>query len=171
MNAARPHWWPAYVGIGSNLASPIEQVQQAIQELGNIPNTRLVRASGLYRSAPMGPPDQPDFVNAVAALLTQQDAGNLLKLMLKIEDAHGRERAGERWGPRTLDLDLLLYGNQQVRSAELDLPHPGIAERNFVLLPLDELAPHLEVPGLASVHRLKAALSADDVQIEKLTKQ
>ena len=101
----------------------------------------------------------------------QQNAGNLLKLMLKIEDEHGRERADERWGPRTLDLDLLLYGNQQVRSAELDLPHPGIAERNFVLLPLDELAPHLEVPGLASVHRLKAALSADDAQIEKLTKQ
>lgn len=161
-------WRPAYIGIGSNLDSPQDQVRSGIEALRNIPGTRLISRSSLYRSAPMGPADQPDFVNAAAALLTKLDAAALLAELRAIEDRHGRQRDTERWGPRTLDLDLLSYAGSVSDEDALRLPHPGIAERIFVLLPLSEIAPQMAVPGLPTVAELLARLPADGAKIEKL---
>ena len=147
----RPHWYPAYIGLGSNLNMPTRQVETALEQLGDIPLTRLVAASSLYRSAPFGGIEQPDFVNAAAALLTQLGPGELLDELQGIETRQGRERGDTRWGPRVLDLDLLVHGAAVVDQAGIRVPHPGIAERNFVLLPLQEIAPELVIPGLGRV--------------------
>lgn len=147
----RPHWYPAYIGLGSNLNMPTRQVETALEQLGDIPLTRLVAASSLYRSAPFGGIEQPDFVNAAAALLTQLGPGELLDELQGIETRQGRERGDTRWGPRVLDLDLLVHGAAVVDQAGIRVPHPGIAERNFVLLPLREIAPELVIPGLGRV--------------------
>jgi 2-amino-4-hydroxy-6-hydroxymethyldihydropteridine diphosphokinase len=162
------HWWPAYIGIGSNLESPAKQVRQAISALRQLPDCLLIHESGFYRSAPMGPQDQPDFINAVVSLLTQLDAAKLLSGLHDIEEKHGRERNAEQWGPRTLDLDLLAFGNQTSDSEKLKLPHPRIAERNFVLLPWNEITPQYRVPGLASVADLAAKVSTTEPGIERL---
>ena len=148
---------PAYIGLGSNLDDPAGQVRRALAALAVMPDTRLIASSAFYRSPPMGPQDQPDFVNAVAGLLTCLPARELLGALHAIEDAQGRRRDGPRWGPRTLDLDLLLYGGLCLDEDDLVLPHPGLAERAFVLVPLLELAPGLRVPGGASIARLAAA--------------
>lgn len=142
------HWYPAYVGLGSNLDGPASQVENAISLLGEITGTRLVAASSLYRSGAFGGVEQPDFVNAVAALLTTLSPVDLLAELQAIETRRGRERNDLRWGPRVLDLDLLVYSSKKIDAPELTLPHPGIGERNFVLLPLVEIAPDLAVPGL-----------------------
>ncbi len=168
MSAAGPHWWPAYIGIGSNLESPVNQVRSAIDELARVPQSVVANASPLYRSVPMGPSDQPDFVNAVAAVLTQLSPEDLLQHLIRIEDEHGRCRDGEKWGPRTLDLDLLVYAGKQSESASLTLPHPGIVERNFVLLPLNDVAPFLQVPSLGNVAIPAAALSSNAAGIDKI---
>jgi len=144
-------WRPAYVGLGSNLDSPGRQIETSFALLDGIPETRLVARSSLYRSAPFGGVEQPDFVNAVAALLTKLSAVAMLEELQEIERTRGRERGGVRWGPRVLDLDLLVYSNQVIAEADLCIPHPGIAERNFVLLPLRELASDLVIPGLGRV--------------------
>jgi 2-amino-4-hydroxy-6-hydroxymethyldihydropteridine diphosphokinase len=157
---APERWSPAYVGLGSNLDEPVAQVQRAFAALEALPQTRLVARSSLYRSPPMGPPDQPDYVNAVAALLTALPAADLLAALQSIEDAQGRRRDGPRWGPRTLDLDLLLYGELAVNSDRLVLPHPGLAERAFVLVPLLEVAPGLRIPGGPSVAQLASRVGA-----------
>ena len=162
------HWWPVYIGIGSNLESPGDQVKQAIASLAELPDSVLVSQSGLYRSAPLGPADQPDFINAVVALLTQLDARDLLRQMQAIERQQGRERDGERWGPRTLDLDLLAYAGQIINEDGLIVPHPGIAERNFVLLPWQEIAPNYRVPGQADVADLAARVSLSEPRIERI---
>ena len=120
----RPHWYPAYVGLGSNLQMP------------------------LYRSAPFGGIEQPDFVNAAAALLTQLGPSELLDELQQIEARQGRERDDKRWGPRVLDLDLLVHAAAVIDEPGITIPHPGIGERNFVLLPLLEIAPELVIPGL-----------------------
>jgi len=151
---SRPRWVPAYVGLGSNLDQPVRQIEKALDALDEIDHCRLVVASPLYTSPPMGRGDQPDYVNAVAALLTRLEPAALLRGLQAIESAQGRVRDGDRWGPRTLDLDLLVYGTETSSTPKLTLPHPGIAERNFVLLPLQDIAPHLQVPGLGSVSRL-----------------
>lgn len=164
-----PHWRPAYVGIGSNLDSPAEQVVRGIAALAQISKSVLVLHSSLYRSAPLGPQDQPDFVNAVAAVLTQLDPHDYLRELQSIEHDHGRKRDGDRWGPRTLDLDLLGYSDQAFADATLTLPHPGIAERNFVLLPWHEIAPHYGVPGLGSVDELVQTASLQKPKIERLS--
>jgi 2-amino-4-hydroxy-6-hydroxymethyldihydropteridine diphosphokinase len=148
---------PAYIRLGSNLDDPVGQVRRALAALAAMPDTRLIASSALYRSPPMGPQDQPDFVNAVAGLLTCLPARQLLGALQVIEDAQGRRRDGPRWGPRTLDLDLLLYGGLCMDDDDLALPHPGLAERAFVLVPLLELAPGLRVPGGASIAKLAAA--------------
>jgi 2-amino-4-hydroxy-6-hydroxymethyldihydropteridine diphosphokinase len=163
-----PHWWPAYIGIGSNLESPEDQVRQAIAALGDLPRCVLVSASGLYRSAPMGPPDQPDFVNAVAAILTQTNARDLLQQLQEIERRQGRDRSVERWGPRTLDLDLLAYGAEIINEGDLIVPHPGIADRNFVLLPWQEIAPNYRVPGRTDVAAMAASISVSEPRIERI---
>ncbi|MCJ7591753.1 MAG: 2-amino-4-hydroxy-6-hydroxymethyldihydropteridine diphosphokinase [Woeseiaceae bacterium] len=142
------HWYPAYVGLGSNLQGPARQLENTFDLLNAIPKTRLIRRSSLYRSAPFGGIEQPDFVNAVAALLTQLSAMDLLKELQRIESLRGRERGDPRWGPRVLDLDLLVYSDQKIAEPSLIVPHPGIGVRNFVLLPLAEIAAELTVPGL-----------------------
>ncbi len=162
------HWWPAYVGIGSNLDSPEEQVRQAITALNDLPDTIVVSESGLYRSAPLGPVEQPDFLNAVVGLLTQVPARELLEMMHEVERKLGRKRDGDRWGPRSIDLDLLAYAAQIVEEDGLKLPHPGIAERNFVLLPWQEIAPTYRVPGLAAVAELAAKISTTDPRINRI---
>lgn len=157
----------AYIGLGSNLEQPQQQVRQALQALARIPQSQLVAHSRLYRSVPLGPADQPDYVNAVAALDTELSAESLLDALQAIEQAQGRVRGAERWGPRTLDLDLLLYGNAVIDSARLTVPHPGLSERNFVLYPLFELAPDLVLPD---GHKLRELLAhCPDAGLEALT--
>jgi len=168
VNGRRPHWRPAYVGIGSNLDSPREQVERAIAALDAIRNTVLVKTSPLYRSAPLDGSEQPDYINAVGALLTQLDAASLFGHLQEIERAQGRLRDGSKWGPRTLDLDLLVYSSASIDGNELKVPHPGIRERNFVLLPLFDIAPHLRIPGLGSVSSLAAAVDKKNPRIENL---
>jgi 2-amino-4-hydroxy-6-hydroxymethyldihydropteridine diphosphokinase len=136
----------AFVGLGANLGEARLQVREAFRELDAIPHTRVVRASSLYRSEPLGYADQPSFVNAVAQIETGLPAERLLAELQRIETAHGRRRSFAN-APRTLDLDLLLFGNAVIDSENLKLPHPRMHERAFVLLPLTEIAPHAEVPG------------------------
>ena len=162
------HWWPIYIGIGSNLESPEAQVRQAIASLGNLPQSILVSASGLYRSAPMGPSGQPDFINAVAALLTQTKAHDLLQQLQNLELKQGRTHDIERWGPRTLDLDLLAYASEIINEDDLIVPHPGIADRNFVLLPWQEIAPYYCVPGCAEIAAMAASISTTEPRIERI---
>jgi 2-amino-4-hydroxy-6-hydroxymethyldihydropteridine diphosphokinase len=140
----------AFVGIGSNQDDPERQVRRAIAALQELPRTDLVVRSSLYRSAPFGPVKQPDFVNAVAQLETELDAAGLFRQLQAIEQRQGRLR-GKRWGPRIIDLDLLVFADQVIGTKVLNVPHPGIAERNFVLLPLQEIAPDLIIPGLGKV--------------------
>jgi 2-amino-4-hydroxy-6-hydroxymethyldihydropteridine diphosphokinase len=132
----------AYVGIGSNLDDPRAQVLGAFEELDRLPHTRVVRRSSLYRTAPVGHEAQPDFINAVAQLETALPARRLLAELQSIEKSHGRERSFKN-APRTLDLDLLLFGNAKLSSPQLTLPHPRMHERAFVLAPLLEIAPQL----------------------------
>jgi 2-amino-4-hydroxy-6-hydroxymethyldihydropteridine diphosphokinase len=147
-------WWPAYVALGSNLDDPRAQVARAMQELADLPQTRCELRSSLYRSRPFGPVPQPDFVNAVAGLLTGLEPDALLAQLQQLETRLGRERPAVRWGPRRIDLDLLVHGTATITQPGLDLPHPGIAERAFVLVPLAEIAPELEVPGVGRVRSL-----------------
>lgn len=146
----------AYIGLGSNLQDPVAQVRRALQALDALPDSRLGPVSALYRSPPMGPPDQPDYINAVAALDTTLPPLTLLKHLQAIEAAHKRVR-DRHWGPRTLDLDLLLYGDLELGEQGLTVPHPGMHERAFVLYPLAEIAPHLRIPGRGSLHDLLQA--------------
>lgn len=164
----QPLWRPAYIGVGSNLDDPVKQVRQGIKALGELPQTLVLLTSGLYRSPPMGPQDQPDFVNAVVALMTQLDPENLLAMMMAIEIDQGRDRSAERWGPRTLDLDLLAFSSVVMNEKELTLPHPGIAQRNFVLLPWMEIAPCFRVTGATTVEQLARSLPDGDSRIQKL---
>jgi len=143
----------AYIGLGSNLNNPESQLKTAIEALAGLPQTRLQASSSLYRSAPMGPQDQPDYLNAVVQLNTGLEPETLLDKLQGIEQAQGRVRA-QHWGPRTLDLDILLYGEGVVTTERLKIPHPGIAERSFVLYPLAEINGQLEIPGLGGVRSL-----------------
>jgi 2-amino-4-hydroxy-6-hydroxymethyldihydropteridine diphosphokinase len=141
----------AYIGIGSNLGDPLEQVLAAIDELGTIPQCRLVKRSALYASAPMGPKDQPDYVNAVVLVATFLEPTELLGRLQAIERRHGRVRDSLHWGPRTLDLDLLMFGEIRLDTPELVLPHPGAHERCFVLRPLADLGKEIRIPGHGTV--------------------
>ncbi len=154
-------WQPAYIGLGSNLSDPAAQVREALKRLADLPRTLCVAVSGLYGSRPMGPVAQPDFVNAVAGVLTQMSALELLRALRDQEAGAGRPQAHEHWGPRVIDLDVLVFGREQSRSPELVLPHPGVVERNFVLYPLADIAPELDVPGRGLVRELLARVSRD----------
>jgi len=136
-----------YIGLGSNLEDPVAQVLDAVEELEMIPDSILVSRSSLYRGKPMGPADQPDYVNAVVAMDTLLSAMDFLHALVRIEDMQGRERDGEKWGPRIIDLDLLMYGKEKINTPELTVPHPGMHERDFVIVPLSEVAGNLKVPG------------------------
>ena len=149
-------WHPAYVGLGSNLGEPAAQLRRALAALPGLPGTRLMAASSLFGSRPLGPVEQPDYVNAVAGLLTQLAAEDFFGALRALEIALGREPPQVHWGPRLIDLDLLVYGAQQLESAGLTLPHPGIVQRNFVLYPLQQVAPGLYVPGCGWVNELAA---------------
>ena len=153
----------AFIGIGSNLADPVAQVRGAIDALDGLPRTRCLSASRLYRNPPMGPAGQPDYINAVAGLASELTAHALLAALQGLEAAAGRDRSGQRWGPRPLDLDLLIYGEQRIDDAALTVPHPGLASRAFVLHPLAEIAPTLSVPGLGPVSTLLAHVGAGDL--------
>jgi len=157
-------WIPAYVGVGSNLGDPRARVVEAIEALRRLPASRLVACSPLYRTAPFGPVGQPDFVNAVAGLLTQLGADAFFAALRNLEAALGRVRDGARWGPRRIDLDLLVFGSQCRAGEDLQLPHPGIAERAFVLHPLRDLAPQLVIPGVGRVEQLAARLPVTGVE-------
>jgi 2-amino-4-hydroxy-6-hydroxymethyldihydropteridine diphosphokinase len=144
----------AFVALGSNLSVPRAQVLRAFDALARLPQTRMSARSRLYRSAPWGNTAQPEFVNAVAELDTMLQPRELLDALLAIERAAGRERDGGRWGPRVLDLDLLLHNGRVLDEPGLTLPHPYLHERAFVLLPLNDVAPDLEVPGRGCVRDL-----------------
>jgi len=140
-------WQPAYVGVGSNLDAPEQQVRRALAALAELPESRLVAQSSLYGSKPWGYAEQPDFVNAVAGLLTRLPVEAFFERLRELEQALGRTAPTVRWGPRRIDLDLLLFGRTQCASPQLTLPHPELTRRNFVLCPLAELAPELVVEG------------------------
>lgn len=140
----------AYIGLGSNLERPRTQIERAFGELAALARVRLIARSPLYRTEPIGPAGQPDYVNAAAALDTRLDAAALLEALQDIERAHDRVRA-VRWGPRTLDLDLLLYADRASDDPALTLPHPRMHDRRFVLQPLADIAPDLVVPGRGPV--------------------
>jgi len=150
----------AYIGIGSNLDDPARQVRAALDALKRLPRSTFVGASRLYRTAPWGNADQPPFVNAAAAISTALPPRELLEALLAIERAQGRVRGGERWGPRVIDLDILVYGDARIDEPGLRVPHPHLAERPFALLPLADLDPALEIPGLGLVYALVQRVDA-----------
>jgi 2-amino-4-hydroxy-6-hydroxymethyldihydropteridine diphosphokinase len=152
------------VAIGSNLNDPRARVQEAFERLAELPATRLMRRSRLYETRPMGPQDQPNFVNAAAGLLTQMPARELLSNLLGIEAAMGRKRQ-ERWGPRVIDLDLIWMPGEPIDEPGLTLPHPGVSTRNFVLYPLADIAPTLAIPGHGNVSELLRNSGDRDISI------
>jgi 2-amino-4-hydroxy-6-hydroxymethyldihydropteridine diphosphokinase len=145
----------AYIGLGSNLENPRAQVEQALVELAAIPESKLLATSPLYRSAPVGPGEQPDYINAVALLETSLTPLALLDALQAVEQSHQRVRI-EHWGPRTLDLDILLLDQQTIDSERLKVPHPYLTQRNFVLYPLADIAPELLLPNGTSLQQLIA---------------
>jgi 2-amino-4-hydroxy-6-hydroxymethyldihydropteridine diphosphokinase len=160
----QPLWRPAYVALGSNLSEPRERVLEAFDRLAGLRDTRLELRSSLYLTHPMGPQDQPDFVNAAAGLLTQLSAQDLLVELLQIERAMGRNRQ-DRWGPRIVDLDLIWMPGPPIDEPNLKLPHPGVSERNFVLYPLGDIAPTLAIPGHGRVASLKSRVNSDGISV------
>ncbi|MEO6975852.1 MAG: 2-amino-4-hydroxy-6-hydroxymethyldihydropteridine diphosphokinase [Gallionella sp.] len=148
----------AFIGLGSNLEDPHNQLQRAFVDLDELPQTRLTARSSLYRSAPLDCPDlpdlqiQPDFVNAVAKIETDLTPQALLKALLQIEHQHGRERT-YRNAPRTLDMDVLLYGDVQLHEHGLTIPHPQMHRRAFVLQPLLEISPDISIPGVGKAEQ------------------
>ncbi|MGH8138296.1 MAG: 2-amino-4-hydroxy-6-hydroxymethyldihydropteridine diphosphokinase [Steroidobacteraceae bacterium] len=158
-------WQPAYIGVGSNLDDPRLQVQRACRALAQVPTTRVILVSRLYSSAPFGPVAQPDFVNAVAGVLTQLDSHSLLAHLRAIELAFGRPARHKKWGPRVIDLDILVFGRERRSGRALTVPHPGVVERNFVLYPLADIAPDLDVPGLGRVAELKGRVASAGLSV------
>ena len=155
----------AYIGLGSNLDNPVARVASALESIKQIPESKLLGFSSFYRSRPVGPRDQPDYINAVARVDTQLGAEQLLDCLQAIEKQQGRVRT-QHWGPRTLDLDLLLYGNSILQSDALTVPHPEMHRRAFVLYPLYEIAPDIEIPGQGRIEHLLPGI--DTGQLEKL---
>lgn len=156
----------ACIGLGANLGDAVATVRAALEALDALPRTRLLRASRLYRTPAWGKTDQPAFVNGAALLDTELDARDLLDAMLAIERDFGRDRAADgsdRWGARTLDLDLLLYGDREIDEPGLRVPHPHLHERAFALVPLAEIAPDLVIPGHGRVSDLVAAMVTEDI--------
>jgi 2-amino-4-hydroxy-6-hydroxymethyldihydropteridine diphosphokinase len=152
----------AYVALGSNLRDPIRQIEQAWVQIDNLPETRLIACSSLYQSKPVGYAEQPDFINAAAAIVTQLSPRALLAALLQIEARHGRNRTFKN-APRSLDLDLLLYDGLVMHEHGLTLPHPRMTERAFVLLPLAEIAPDALIPGHGRVADCLARADVSDI--------
>lgn len=154
----------AFIGMGSNLRSPLLQLQHAVNAMGELNGVTFQAVSRCYQSLPMGPSDQPDYVNAVAQLNVQLSCMDLLRALQQIELNQGRERKNERWGPRTLDLDILLYGEHIISEPELVVPHYGMKEREFVIWPLADLAPQLQLPCGTWLQSLLAAVPANSIK-------
>ena len=154
----------AYIGLGSNLGDPAAQIRAGVAALARLAETRVEVCSSLYRSAPVGRQDQPDFINAACRVRTGLAPVALMQNLLEIESQHGRVHRGDKGGPRTLDLDLLLYGSEVIRSAGLTVPHPRLHERAFVLYPLSELEPELVIPGLGKLNELLAGCAGQRVE-------
>ncbi len=159
----------AYIGLGSNLNNPEQQVFSALEEINRIKNTQLIASSSLYESAPLGPADQPDYINAVARIETNLSPNELLLELQTLENRHGRKRSATKWQARSLDLDLLVYGDSVINENTLTVPHPEIRHRNFVLYPLHEVCANLSIPGLGLVSQLRA--KCDKKGLLKLSKQ
>ncbi|WJG09145.1 2-amino-4-hydroxy-6-hydroxymethyldihydropteridine diphosphokinase [Aliiglaciecola sp. LCG003] len=155
----------SYIGLGSNLSKPTEQLREALSALSKLEQTQLTQCSSFYASKPMGPQDQPDYVNAVAEIHTQLTAFELLEALQKIEHEQGRQRKNQHWGPRTLDLDILLFDQQQINSTLLTVPHYGMKEREFVLYPLHEINPQLLLPCGNSLISVLNNISRNGLQI------
>lgn len=151
----------AYIAIGSNLASPLEQVNAAVQALGEIPQSRIVAVSSFYRTPPLGPQDQPDYLNAAVALETALDPETLLDNIQRIELQQGRVRKAERWGPRTLDLDMMLFGHEVINTERLTVPHYDMKNRGFMLWPLYEIAHDLTFPDGISLKTVLQNLNVE----------
>jgi 2-amino-4-hydroxy-6-hydroxymethyldihydropteridine diphosphokinase len=154
----------AFIGLGSNLDAPAARLERALEDLELLPDSRLVASSPLYANPPFGPVAQGEFVNAVAEVATTLDPHALLAELRRIEQAAGRVRDGTRWGPRTLDLDILVYGDLELDEPALHIPHRGIPERNFVLYPLADLAPELVLPRFGALKHLIARCSAEGLR-------
>lgn len=150
-----------YIALGSNLASPLEQVNAAVKALGEIPDTRLAAVSSFYRTPPLGPQDQPDYLNAAVALETTLAPEVLLSHTQRIELQQGRVRKAERWGPRTLDLDIMLFGQAIIHTDNLTVPHYDMYNRGFMLWPLYEIAPSLTFPDGISLQQRLDTLGAE----------
>lgn len=146
----------AYIGIGSNLIDPVNKIKSAVQAINAVDTMQVLQCSSLYSSPPMGPQDQPDYINAVLEISTTESALELLHCLQSIENNHGRVRK-QRWGARTLDLDILLYGAESINLPNLIVPHTGMPERAFVLYPLYEIAPMLIIPQFGSLETLVSA--------------
>jgi 2-amino-4-hydroxy-6-hydroxymethyldihydropteridine diphosphokinase len=144
----------AYIGLGANLQDPPAQLREALRLIGARPGIRVVATSRFYRSAPLGPAGQPDYCNAVCAVETDLNPDRLLTHLHAVERQMGRERPPERWAPRLIDLDLLHYERVRMKTSRITLPHPELHRRNFVLVPLLEVAPALELPGLGTVSEM-----------------
>lgn len=154
-----------YLGLGSNLENPAEQIRRARTVIAKQTNISEISFSSLYSSPPMGPQDQPDFVNAAMSVTTDLSAIELLRILQKIESDFGRVRKGQRWGARVLDLDLLLYADQQINLPDLIVPHIGLSERAFVMYPLAEIAPeNLLVPGRKTIKQLLTNCSLNGLE-------
>lgn len=165
MNEAHP--CPAFIGLGSNLGDSVATLRAALRALDALPDTRLVRASKLYRTPAWGVTEQPDFINAVAMLHTRRAPRRLLEDLLEIERHAGRQRladGSDRWGPRTLDLDLLLYGETRIDEPGLHVPHPRLHERAFVLVPLAEIAPDACIPGVGTAAQALSRMAPAQVE-------
>lgn len=155
----------AYIGLGSNLADPAKQIQSAVKQISAIKSSTISALSSLYFSRPMGPQDQPDYMNAVLALTTNLAPLALLDALQAIENKAGRVRKDNRWGPRILDLDILLYDQQVINSERLIVPHYGMKTREFVLLPLVEIAPSLTLPCGDKVSQLSQQIESNGLKI------
>lgn len=153
-----------YIGLGANINTPVKQIQSALATLAELDECKLEKYSSFYVSKPMGPQDQDDYINAVALLTTSLTPLTLLDRLQCIEKQQGRIRKGERWGPRTLDLDLLLYNNETIELPRLVVPHYGIKQRNFVLLPLFELSPSLIFPDGALLTELAKKIDTQGIR-------
>lgn len=149
---------PVAIGLGANLGQPDDTLRRALVVLEQLPDLSIVAASPLYRTAPVGPPGQPDYCNAAVALSTELPADDLLLRMQGIERAFGRERNGTRWGPRVLDIDLLIYGDHVIDQTGLTVPHPEMHKRNFVMRPLADVLPGAYVPGQGAVAAMASSL-------------
>ncbi len=156
-------WTPAYVALGSNLDEPQRQIRQAFDALSAIPESTSIARSRLFRTRPLGPQDQPEFINAAAGMLTRLTARVFLEHLQRIERDMGRQAPTQRWGARRIDLDLIAFGTLRNDEADLQIPHPGVSSRNFVLYPLLDIAPELTIPGRGRVRDLAQLVGSDGI--------